>query len=493
MTSTHPVRVARKGGLFAQRPVAAAELPALMRTHIFTGALGTIWGTILTGIVYVYFGNAIGMTRLQWGILGGITAWVVAAQPLGALLGERAGSRKRVWFWFALADRLLRLGGILAAWVLWRAGHPLAYLVLMSAVCLGTALGNVATAPWYGWLATIIPPDVHGAFWGRRDSWISIAVIAVVLPSGLLLDLVPPAAKPAWAVIVLTAAGVVGLADLFIHATIPEPPRPPAPRRGAVSGLLAPFRDRRFRPWLAFAALWNFSLFLGGSLCSLYFMENLGFKDNLLGGMVAINGVTLLATVLAGRGVGRMVDRRGIQPVLMIGHLFWSLLPAIWLLATPRTAVLWISVSSLVGGVFPVAATNAATKLVTRFPPPEDTGMYMGVSSMVSNVCGGFGALAAGAFLDVMGDWNLPLGRLTLSAFPVLFIASTVLRLVTTVALVPRIRQKGAAPLDRRQLLLPLFFGLPSVGRRPPSRPPKAGRGVRRPDRPADPRATPRP
>jgi MFS family permease len=446
-----------------------------MRTHIFTGALGTIWGTLLTGIVYVFFGNAIGMTRLQWGLLTGITAWVVAGQPLGALLGERAGSRKLVWFWFALADRLLRFAGIIAAYLLWRAGHPLAYLVLMSAVCLGTALGNVATAPWYGWLATIIPPHVHGAFWGRRDSWISIAVIAVALPSGLLLDLVPPGAKLAWSVIVLSAAGVIGLADLLVHAAIPEPPRPPSPRRGAVTGLLAPFRDPRFRPWLLFAALWNFCLFLGGSLSTLYFMENLGFRDNLLGGMVAINGVTLLATVLTGRRVGRMVDRRGIQRMLMIGHVFWSFLPAIWLLATPRTAVLWISVSSLVGGVFPIAATNAATKLVTRFPPPEETGMYMGVSSMVSNVCGGFGALAAGAFLDAMGDWTVPLGRLTLSAFPVLFIASTVLRLATTVALVPRIREKGAVPLDRRQLLLPLFFGLPSAGRRLPSPPTKPG------------------
>jgi hypothetical protein len=65
-----------------------------------------------------------------------------------------------------------------------------------------------------------------------------------------------------------------------------------------------------------------------------------------------------------------------------------------------------------------------------------------------------------------MGPWTFALGRLSLSAFPLLFIASTIMRLATTVALVPRIREKGAVPLDRRQLLLPLFFGLPIVGRR---------------------------
>lgn len=459
-------RTSRTRGYFAQRRISRSELPAVMRRHIFTGALGTMWGNLVTGIVFIFFGNTIGMSQFQWGILGGIGAWVVAAQPLGALLGERTGSRKLVWFWFALADRLLRFIGIIAAYLLWRAGHPMAYLILMTAVCLGSLAGNVATAPWYGWLARIVPQDIQGAFWGRRDSWISLAVIAVVLPSGLLMDLIPAKGKLEMAVIILTAAGAIGIADILLHGTIPEPPPLSGMRRSGFSNILAPLRNRRFRPWLLYTAVWNFSLFLGGALAPLYFMENLGFKNNLLGGMIAINVITLLGTLLASRKVGRMVDRHGIQRMLMLGHLFWSVLPAIWLFATPRTAVFWIGLSSVVGGIFPVAATNAATKLVTRFPSPEESGMYMGVSSMVGNICGGFGALAAGGFLDAMGSWSFALGRLSLSAFPLLFIASSIMRLAATVALIPRIREKGAVPLDRRQLLLPLFFGLPIVGRR---------------------------
>jgi hypothetical protein len=463
MTSTDPSRA--RGSLMLQRPITPAQLPWIMRRHIVTGALGTIWGTLLTGIVYVFFGNTIGMTSLQWGVLGGITSWVVAVQPLGALLAERAGSRKAVWFWFAMADRLVRAAGIAGAYLLWRAGQPFAYLLLIAAVCAATLLGNMSNAPWFGWLATLIPREVQGTFWGRRDSWISLAVIVVTIPSGLLMDLVPAGAKPATAFAVLMAASLVGMADLLLHAAIPEPPVPRGPRRAGLSNMLAPLRDRRFRPWLVFNACWNFSLFLGGALVALYFMENLGFKGNLLGGMIAINGVTLLGTIVAARTVGRMVDRRGIQRVLMLGHLFWSLLPAIWCLATPPTAILWISISSIVGGIFPAAATNAATKLVTRFPPPEESGMYMGVSSMVGNIFGGFGALAAGGFLQAMGSWSFPVGRLTLSAFPVLFLVSSGLRLASTIVLVPMVREKGAVPLDRRQLLLPLFFGLPAPKR----------------------------
>jgi MFS family permease len=209
---------------FLHRHVQPGELPSLMKKHIFTGTLGSAWGAVITGIIYVFFGNAIGMTQFQWGILGGLSAWVVVVQPLGAMLGERAGSRKLVWFWTALTDRVLRLVGVAVAFFLWRAGHPGAYLFFMLGICVATLIGNLSPGPWFGWLATIIPREVQGTFWGRRDSWISLVVMAVILPSGLLMDLVPPGGKLEIAAIILAAASVLGLVDIIIHGTIPEPP-----------------------------------------------------------------------------------------------------------------------------------------------------------------------------------------------------------------------------------------------------------------------------
>ena len=137
-----------------------------MRKHIATGTMGSAWGNILTGIIYVYFGNAIGLTRLQWGILGGISSWVVVMQPLGTMLADRVGSRRLVWFWTALSDRVLRMVGIVGAFLLWRAGSTAGYLVFMTAVCLGTLLGNLSPGAWFGWLSTIIPRGCPGDILG---------------------------------------------------------------------------------------------------------------------------------------------------------------------------------------------------------------------------------------------------------------------------------------------------------------------------------------
>ena len=437
-----------------------------MKKHIFTGTLGSAWGTVITGIIYVYFGNAIGMSQFQWGILGGLSAWVVVVQPLGALLGERAGSRKLVWFWTALTDRVLRLVGVVMAYLLWRAGHPGAYLFFMLGICIATLIGNFSQGPWYGWLATIIPREVQGTFWGRRDSWISLVVIAVILPSGLLMDLVPPSGKLQIAAAILAGASVLGFVDILVHGTIPEPPLAARSSGGSISGMLVPLRDKRFRPWLLFAASWNLSMGLGGALCVLYFMENLGFKNDLLGGLFAITVTGLAGILLAARTVGRLVDRIGIKRVLFMSYFFWCLIPAIWLFATPRSAILWIGIAGVLGGVFPAAATNAGVKLVTRFPAPEESGMYMAVSTMVGSIAGGLASLIAGSFLRFMGERSFTVLGLVVSAFPLLFIVSFILRLVTTFTILPRVRVTGAVREEERAFLLPLFFeSLPVINR----------------------------
>ena len=111
---------------FRQRLVYAWELPSIMRKHIYTGAMGGTYFTLVTGIVFVYFGNAVGMTPLLWGLMGGIASWVLAGQILSAVVTQRLGHRKLLWFVSALAERIVRLIGILVAYWLWHEGSSLA-------------------------------------------------------------------------------------------------------------------------------------------------------------------------------------------------------------------------------------------------------------------------------------------------------------------------------------------------------------------------------
>jgi MFS family permease len=183
-------------------------------------------------------------------------------------------------------------------------------------------------------------------------------------------------------------------------------------------------------------------------------------------GMISTTIVGLLGTFLAARRVGRMVDRYGIKRMLMLGHFFWAILPLIWLFATPPNAWFWIGLANLVGGAFPAAANNAGVKLVTRFARPEESAMYMAVSTTIGSFCAGLGSIVAGTFLNVVGDWSFTVVGLAVSGFPMLFLISGALRLVTVFTLIPRIKVTGARPEEDQPFLLPLFFeSLPGISR----------------------------
>lgn len=440
-----------KPRLFGHRSILPEELPAVLNKHILTGAMGTAWGNLMTGVLYVSFGNGIGMTRFQWGILGAVSSWVIALQPLAALMVDRTGSRKMVWFWACLLERVLRALGVLFSYLLWKAGSLNAALALMAAVCLACLLGTFQGPPWYSWLADIVPPEIHGRFWGRRETWVSVATIAAVVPASLLVDLVPESVKGDALAAVFAAATAIGLVDIFLHVAIPEPAPRHVPPSRFFHRIREPFRDPGFRPWLAFVLAWNFSVMLGYSLSNLYFLDNLGIRNNLFGGTMAMTVVNLLAGVVTARASGRLIDKLGIRRVLLIGYLFWSLIPLAWICAVPRTALFWLAVASLIGGSFAMAANMAGLKFLTRSPPPQSRTMYVAVSNTLGVLAQGAGTFAAGAFLHAFASVSFQVLGLIVSGFPLLFLASFALRLASALLLVPRIARapdlpQGGAP-----------------------------------------------
>jgi len=437
--SVGPRRAVRR--YFGYRIVTAWQLPAIMRKHIYTGAMGNIYAHLLSGVFFVYFGNRVGLTPFDWGLMGGLTSFLILAQVFSALLTEVSGRRKLVWFVTAFTERALRLAGILAAFVLWSNGKPGVAFALIASVCASNLLGAMASPPWLSWLADIIPAKSHGQFWGRRAAWVSLSVIVVMAPIGFLMDRVGDEGKMVIAMWTFAIGGVIGLVDIIIHGTIPEPRIATIGGADALRRLFTPLRDRGYRPWLVFNFCWTASMSLGGSLATVYIVEDLKIKQNMLAGALCVTGCSLLGGMLTSRWSGRLVDRLGIRRVLQWSHMGWALLPGLWIVATPETAVAWLTVTSLWGGAFSAAGVNAATKLITRWPPPPERPMYAAMSSCLGNLAGGAGALAAGFAIRAMEgcDWHMA-GRV-FGGFHVIFVVSLVLRMASAIWLLPRIRE----------------------------------------------------
>jgi MFS family permease len=96
------------------------------------------------------------------------------------------------------------------------------------------------------------------------------------------------------------------------------------------------------------------------------------------------------------------------------------------------------------GGVGSTAATIAANKLITRFPPPEARTMYIAISTSLANLAGGLGPIIAGTVLRSVGDRSVFVGGFELTAFRMLFVASVLLRLTSVLVFIPRIARQHA-------------------------------------------------
>lgn len=400
-----------------------------MRRHILTGAMGTLYGVLTTGMFQFAFGNAVGVSIEQWGILTAICSFAITLQTVGAFWGARMGHRRLIWYCLEFTGRLFRGAGFILALLLFLRGeHRLAPLAMIVFLSVSSFFAAAAAPVWYSWLADIIPEKVHGSFMGRRDMWISLGTIAVAVPCSYFLDATPQEFRVTALAAVFCVGLALGITDMMLHRVIPEPRitrKSPEPFREQV---MAPIKNRDFQFWLFFTVMWNFAMFLGGALATVYFLDNLGIRNNFLGGALALIVVPYIGVMLTSRWSGVLIDRIGVKRVLIASHFCWAILPIFWIVATPATALFWLTVSSAVGGAGSSAAVNATNKYILRAPSRRRRAMYLAVTSCLSNLGGGVASLIAGYFLAALGDRHwLVLGK-DCVPFDLLFLISLVLR-----------------------------------------------------------------
>jgi MFS family permease len=427
---------------FIRRKVHEHELPGIMRKHIYTGVMGATWATIIGDPIFTFFIIAVGMKPYHIGIMQAVSLWLVAMQFLSAFSTQRTGRRKEMWFWSAMSDRILKFIGIIYAYFLWHTSwHWTAPVVLIYFICISSFFGNMAGPPWFSWLADIIPEDKHGAFWGRRSAWVAGVVLVALLVAPIFVDFAASDSKIHMTVIIFCVATFIGVLDLIIHRTIPEPVMEIPKQNHFLHHFFEPIRDRNYRPFLIFGICWNFAMVLGGSLLGFYFQEELGLKDQLFWIVLVFHIPTLILSTVTGNWTGNLVDRIGAKPVLFVGHIFWSSLPFFWIFSAPGWGLTWIFISSVVSGIATTAATTAANKMMIRIPPPGGRPMYIASYTSLASFAAGLGAFAAGFIHRYIGEGQFYFFGRETNVFIILFVVSFALRMLVTLIFVPWIKE----------------------------------------------------
>jgi len=409
-------------------------IPGVWRKHIYTGAMGATYFSLLSGMIIVAYVRELGMSYRGLGLLMGLGSFAFAFQLVGAHVAARIGRRRPFWFHTAMLERLFKGLAVVAAFHLAGTSVPLACTAFVAFMTLASVSSALAVPCWFSWLTDLIPAERHGALLGRRSAWTSLTVVCVALPCAWFIDRMTEVGMGVHGMLAVFAlALVLGYLDLFIHRTIPEPHMRAAPARRFSSEISKVLRDARFRPVLIFKGAWGFSSAIGGMISIVYLNEYLGFRKDLFTGILALIAIPSVSTILFAPHLGALVDRLGCRRVLVWGHVLWSIIPLGFMLMRPGP-----SVAFSVAGLFLVtnfamyAAMNAGQKLVTRLPRREDRGMYLAVSTCVGSLSVGAGALVAGEVMQFLDGWGVTLLGAPFLGYHVLFAASALLRLAST-------------------------------------------------------------
>lgn len=267
-------------------------------------------------------------------------------------------------------------------------------------------LGSVALWTWWG---DLVPERVRGRYFARRQRIQLAVAIPTLLASGYFADTWRTAAAGDPQRLLMAYAVPTGIGAAVLLASIVPLLRMPATRRYPRSkaaltlrAITIPFADRQFRGLLVFRG-W-FSLANGISQV----VQNVFLPKDVLGiGVAPMNAmrVTTQLGQFAGAGaVGRVSDRFGNRPVLVLGQLLVSLALVFFLIARPETWWLlfgaWVLFAAYIA--HNICLPNLALKLSPDIERPGYVAAAEAIASMlhaISTVAGGmaFDYLRAGA------------------------------------------------------------------------------------------------
>ncbi len=336
---TAPVAVADGGGF------SDTQVRRYLRVNIVAGSLGVVWWAIILGMPMTMLLEALGASGFQMGAITTLLQVTMVLQIPGALIVDRLKGRKPYWFRINLVSRGLWL--VLPLLLVMFPGHParIAQAVLLM-VGISAGLHSLAAAAWWSWMVDLVPDANRARFWGARQSWTVASYLAATGLAGYLLDHfagMGGAARWLGFEILLILAVVLGVVDVLVHGTIPEPPTSRTP-----AGV--PWQERLWRP-LTYPDFRRLTLSMGVytfsmglvSLGIVYLKRDFGVSYSQLS---AITILANLGAIAIGFGGGYLMQRIGGRAFGAILLILAPLLSLIWFIVHPHA----INLQQLFGG-----------------------------------------------------------------------------------------------------------------------------------------------
>ena len=426
----------------SSQKISKQALRTSLQASTLDGVLAVVFGATTGGVLLTNFLLKLGATPVEIGLLSSIPMLVNLLQPLGAYFADRTTSRHNYCLWIFGTSRMLWLILLLAiGWAKSNNTEPHQLVLWTLGMILATSiLGALGSSAWFSWMAALVPPRLRGRYFGLRNSAASLTNLLTVPILGFLLTAWSCDPTYSYSVVLLLGilAGIVSLAFQFLMVDVnPQLPQAAAIYRSKLKGgaALEPEKNAEEKPdsilkntnflkFLLYFGLWMFAVNLSAPFFSLYMLDNLALD---------LRWVTIYTSLVSGANLvmlvlwGKLADRVGNRPLLLLVGTIVAVTPLLWLGAGSNSVSLWVwlPLIHLLSGVTGAAIDLCGSNIQMELAPVDRPAGYFAIAAAVAGICGGLGT-TAGSFLAQLNY---------IGGLPGLFALSAVVRLIALLPL----------------------------------------------------------
>ncbi len=403
-----------------------------LRRVIMAWLFGAAWMYLVSGASFTRYAKLLHVSHFGFGLLATIPFAGALVQLPASLLLERYGHRKATFLWSAALHRALWLGIAALPWLI---PKPWQWTALLLLLFVSTVLANISSPAWLAWMAELVPGRIRGRYFSRRMQFGQGVGLILSFLSGVALDW--PQADTLLLRNVISAlfvvAAIFGIVDIMLFLKVPDTAqvshRPALTLRGLIQ---TPLADSNFRRFLGYSFTMTFATGFMGQFVWLYLFDVVGMSNsraNLL-----LISIPLLVGMISYPFWGRIVDRFGSKPALMLAGVLvlngaWS-----WILITPQH---WIAgyvltmTATMAWAGMDIGAFNLLLSMTESGPGKRSSNTaFVAINSVAAAIAGTLSGLFGGGVAEWLGnDWRTTVCGWPLTFHGVLFLCSTVLRI----------------------------------------------------------------
>jgi MFS family permease len=425
-----------------------------------TAAMGLF--SITTSGFLAAYALVLGCDNFQIGILAALPFLTQPLQILAIPLVERFQRRKVI----TLASWIpAQLSWLLIALLPLFLTVPSSSAVALLLITIGIrgVFASVTSCAWNSWQRDLVPQQVLGSFYARRQMWANLAAMAFGLAASFFVTYwegYAPAGSEAlgYTFPLLFGAVFLGLASPLFMSLMPEPLMQPSlgPQPSLFSTVSTPFRDGNYRHLLSFLLLWGLALNMSIPFFAIYMLLRLGLP------LTAVMGFSILSqasNILFLRVWGPLADRFGIKAILSVCGSLYLLVVLGWTFTTmPERHVLTIPLLAILhifAGVAAAGVTLTTGTIGLKLAPKGQATAYLAAAGLATSLGAGLGPLLGGYLgdffstrqLSLVFSWigptrSIQLPTFSLVGFDFVFCITFILGLFTLSALVA-LREEG--------------------------------------------------